>query len=116
MVVRRRQKGVLGSFSLTVHATATKLTVVLYHIEHTQGLDKPRLAPAPSSRLTFVGVAILSFPGFRSLTSQTTHCVAFKIWNEIEALTALLLFDAERGFLCTMCIASIYEATLRGAS
>ena len=29
-----------------------------------QSTAQPRLAPAPSSRLTFVGVAILSFPGF----------------------------------------------------
>ena len=32
VVVRRRQKGALGSFSLTVHATDTKRTAVLYHI------------------------------------------------------------------------------------
>ena len=31
----------------------------------------------------------------------------FKIWNEIESLTAL---DAERGFLCTLCIASFIDS------
>ena len=36
--------GALGCFSLTGHATATKLTAVLYHIERTQGLDKVRLS------------------------------------------------------------------------
>ena len=47
VVVRRRQKGALGSFSLTVYATATRLTAVLhvhvYHIGGTQGFDKVQL-------------------------------------------------------------------------
>ena len=45
VVVRRRQKGALGSFSLTVYATATRLTAVLhvYHIGRTQGFDKVQL-------------------------------------------------------------------------
>ena len=74
-MVRRQRKGVFGSFSLTVHTMATELTAVLYHIERTQGLIRQstalsRLALAPLSRLTFVGVAILSFPGFCPLTNQ----------------------------------------------
>ena len=73
MVVRRRQKGALGSFSLTVHATATKHTAVLYHIEHTQRQYGSTTTGSGSFEQTnFSGVAmhfvvprLLSFPGLR---------------------------------------------------
>ena len=53
----------------------------------------------------FCGWPLSSFPGV-PLPHQTNRCVAFKIWNEIEALTALLLLDAEQGSFAH-CLASI---------
>ena len=92
MVLQRRQKGALGSFSLTVHATATKLTAVL-------GLDKVRLN---HYWLRLLRAVKLLWGGHFVVHPPLTNQAAC---SHIPSL-ALLLFYTERGFLCTLWIVS----------